>query len=106
MTNIRDKNTYFSPKKKKTSEAEVIRTINVKQANKKLKNTIHTVNKETITAPGKLYGLNVTICHKGRSLSGEVGLIDSGSGYSLMGIDKYWELNRKSNIELERSNAK
>src|SRR5215469_16331026 len=105
MTNIRDKNIYFSPKKKKTSEAGVIHTINVKQANKKPKNTIQTVNKETTGASGKLYALNVTICHKGRSISGEIELIDSGSGYSLMGIDKYWELNRKSKIELEQSNT-
>src|SRR5215469_1058865 len=104
--NIRDRNMRFSTKERKFPEAEVIHTINVKQAHKKPKNTIHTVNKETVTAPGKLYGLNVTLCHKGRSLSGEVELIDSGSGYSLMGIDEYRELNKKSKIELERSNAK
>src|SRR5215469_7159888 len=104
--NIRDRNMRFSTKERKFPEAEVIHTINVKQANKKPKNTIHTVNKETITAPGKLYGLDVTLCHKGRTLSGEIELIDSGSGYSLMGIDKYRELNKKSKIELEPSNAK
>src|SRR5215469_11855660 len=106
MMNISDKNTRFSPKEKKSSKAEVIHTINVKQDNKKLKNTVHTVKKETGDVSGKLYGLNITLYNKGRSISGEVGLIDSGSGYSLMGIDKYWELNRKSKIELEQSNAK
>src|SRR5215469_9144742 len=106
MTNIRDKNMQFSPKKRKTSKAEVMHTINVKKDNKNPKNTIHTVKRETSDMAGKLYGLNITLCHKGRSISGEVGLIDSGSGYSLMGIDKYWELNRKSKIELEQSNAK
>src|SRR5215469_15420565 len=106
MMNINDKNTGFSPKKRKTSKAEVIHTINVKQANKKPKNTVHTVKKETGNVSGKLYGLNVTLYNKGRSISGEVGLIDSGSGYSLMGIDKYRELNRKSKIKLEQSNAK
>src|SRR5215469_1418021 len=106
MVNISDKNMRFSPKKKKTSKAEVIHTINVKQDNKKLKNTVHTVKKETGDFSGKLYGLNVTLYNKGRSIFGEVGLIDSGSGYSLMGIDKYWELNEKSKIELEQSNAK
>src|SRR5215470_15774724 len=106
MTNIRDKNMQFSPKKRKTSKAEVIHTINVKKDNKNPKNTIHTVKRETSDMAGKLYGLNITLCHKGRSISGEVGLIYSGSGYSLMGTDKYWELNRKSKIELEQSNAK
>src|SRR5215469_13499046 len=106
MVNNSDKNTGFSPKKRKTSKAEVIHTINVKQANNKLKNTVHTVKKENGNDSGKLYGLNVTLYNKGRSISGEVGLIDSGSGHSLMGIDKYWELNRKSKIELEESNVK
>src|SRR5215469_12875401 len=106
MTNIRDKNMQFSPKKRKTSKAEVIHTINVKKDNKNPQNTIHTMKRETSDMAGKLYGLNITLCNKGRSISGEVGLIDSGSGYSLMGIDKYWELNRKSKIELEQSNAK
>src|SRR5215469_8330826 len=106
MMNISDKNMRFSPKKKKSSKEEVIHTINVKQDNKKLKNTVHTVKKETGDVSGKLYGLNITLNNKGRSISGEVGLIDSGSGYSLMGIDKYWELNRKSKMELEQSNAK
>src|SRR5215469_1159700 len=106
MTNIRDKNMQFSPKKRKKSKAEVIHTINVKKDNKNPQNTIHTMKRETSDMAGKLYGLNITLCNKGRSISGEVGLIDSGSGYSLMGIDKYWELNRKSKIELEQSNAK
>src|SRR5215469_9566704 len=106
MVNNSDKNTGSSPNKKKSSRAKVIHTINVKQVNKKLKNTVHTVKKETGRVSGKLYGLNITLYNKGRSISGEVGLIDSGSGYSLMGIDKYWELNRKSKIELEESNVK
>src|SRR5215469_12893253 len=106
MGNNKDINTGFSLNKKKSSRAKVVHTINVKQVNEKLKNTVHTVKKETGDVSGKLYGLNVTLYNKGRSISGEVGLIDSGSGYSLMGIDKYWELNRKSKIELEKSNAK
>src|SRR5215469_8049529 len=99
MMNISDKNMRFSAKKRKFLEAEVIHTINDKQDIKNPKNTIHTMKKETSDVAGKLYGLNVMLCNKGRSISGEVGLIDSGSGYSLMGIDKYWELNKKSKIE-------
>src|SRR5215469_12368556 len=106
MGNNKDINTGFSLNKKKSSRAKVVHTINVKQVNNKLKNTVHTVKKETGKVSGKLYGLSVNLYNKGRCISGEVGLIDSGSGYSLMGIDKYWELNRKSKIELEESNVK
>jgi len=56
MVNNSDKNTGFSPKKRKTSKAEVIHTINVKQANNKLKNTVHTVKKETGRVSGQIFG--------------------------------------------------
>ena len=54
---------------------------------------------------GKLYGMNIKIYHKNKCISGEIGLIDSGSAYSLMGIDKYWELVKKNKIQMEDSNV-
>ena len=50
--------------------------------------------------------MDIKIYNNGRFISGEVGLIDSGSAYSLMGIEKFWELTRKSKIKLEESDIK
>src|SRR5215469_15386301 len=57
-------------------------------------------------ASGKLYGMKIKSLNKNRLISTEVGLLDSGSGYSLMGIEKFWEINRKCKLSLEESELK
>src|SRR5215469_9331927 len=82
-----------------------IHTINVRKTNNRVKNKINMVNRdmENIIS-GKLYGMDIDIYYKDKSITGEIGLIDSGSAYSLMAINKYCELSKKCKMRLEDSN--
>src|SRR5215469_6025786 len=73
-------------KKKKKINTSIIHTINVKKIHNRYGNKINTVKKVHNIISGKLYGMNIDIYYKDRSVAGEIGLIDSGSAYSLMGI--------------------
>src|SRR5215469_13275398 len=74
--------------------------------NNQFKNKLHTLKKGKKKVSGKLYGMKIKLLCKNKPISSEVGLLDSGSGYSLMGIDKYWEINRKCKLNLEESDLK
>src|SRR5215469_654969 len=50
--------------------------------------------------------MRIKLFSKNKPISSEVGLLDSGSGYSLMGIKKFWEINRKCKLSLEESDLK
>src|SRR5215469_17368626 len=89
--------------KKKKINTSIIHTIKVKKIHNRCGNKINTVKKDNDIISGKLYGMNIDIYYKDRSVAGEIGLIDSGSAYSLMGIDKYWELTKKTKIKMEDS---
>src|SRR5215469_13701460 len=83
-----------------------IHTINVRKTTNKVRNKINTVNRDMDNIiSGKLYGIDIDIYYKDKSIAGEIGLIDSGSAYSLMGINKYCELSKKCKMRLEDSNV-
>src|SRR5215469_12653512 len=103
MANTNGTDTGVSPDG--STNTGIIHTINVKKINNKYKNKINTVNRDMDNiVSGKLYGMDIDIYYKDKSIAGEVGLIDSGSAYSLMGINKYCELSKKCKMRLEDSN--
>src|SRR5215469_15332197 len=103
MANTSGTDTGVSPDG--SQNTSIIHTINVKKIHNKYGNKINTVKKDTNIISGKLYGMNIDIYYKDRSVAGEIGLIDSGSAYSLMGINKYYELTKKCKMKMEDSNV-
>src|SRR5215469_10285220 len=103
MANTSGTDTGVSPDG--STNTGIIHTINVRKINNKFRNKINTVKKVHNIISGKLYGMNIDIYYKNRSVAGEIGLIDSGSAYSLMGINKYCELAKKCKIKMEDSNV-
>src|SRR5215469_72276 len=86
MANTNGTDTGVSPDG--STNTGIIHTINVRKINNKFRNKINKIKKVHYIISGKLYGMNIDIYYKNRSVAGEIGLIDSGSAYSLMGINK------------------